>query len=93
MVMYIIVTLAMTCSELPDPLYDIIPYTDPAEVRTNEKARIYKRAHIYEKVYEDVELTEQPSKDKAVNPKPENVEKNIREDEILNQVSENSDKE
>ena len=75
------------------PLYDTIPYSDPAEVRTNEKAQIYKRAHIYEKIYEDVEPTKQPPIDLTVKHISGNVAEttNIPKDEI--QVSENYDKE
>lgn len=77
-------------SELPDPLYDTIPYSDPAEVQTMQKAQIHKKAHVYEKVnYEVVEMPEQPSKDAAVSPTPGNAVKSITKDDI--QVSENHD--
>ena len=64
-------------SEQPEaiyPLYDTIPYSDPAQVQTKggpthqvaqgyEKgqARKLKRVHIYERIHEDVQLIEQPS--------------------------------
>ena len=61
-------------SEAIYPLYDTIPYSDSAQVRTkggptHEVAQAYekgqtcnlKRIHIYEGIHEDVRLTEQPS--------------------------------
>ena len=46
------------------PLYDTIPYSDPAEIQTKgglttqakEKERIYKRAHVYDKIYDAQQL-------------------------------------
>lgn len=79
--------------EAIDPLYDTIPYSGPAEVWTTEKAQIYKRAHVYEKIYEDVQLTKEPPKDTAVKHIPGNVAKNINIPKDKIQVSENDVKE
>ena len=74
------------------PLYDTILYSDPAEVRTkggltaqayDSKERTYKRAHIYDKIYEDIE---QPyttiQRDTAADSNSKNVMENVPNDEI-----------
>ena len=58
-----------TCRKPPetiDPHYDTIPYSDPAQVQTNERAQIYERDHSYEKIYAEVQPTEQSSKHATV---------------------------
>lgn len=85
------------------PLYDTIPYSDPAEVRSKggpaskdsqggEKTQTHKRAHTYEKIYDDVQ---QPSssmhKDITVKLSPKIVIENVSIDEIQLQILENDD--
>ena len=68
--------------EAIDPLYDTIPFSHPA-VQTTEKVQIYKRAHIHEKVYEDIQLIEQPPKNMTISPIPgNNILKNIPVDKV-----------
>ena len=61
--------LFITCnfsnsSELSDPIYNTLQFSNHAQVRTNEKARVCKRGVpcTYERVDEDIEQTDQPSK-------------------------------
>lgn len=55
-----------------------------------QKTQVTKRLHEYEKIYsKDIELTEQQSKDTAVNPTLGNTVKKISKEEI--QVSNKSD--
>ena len=82
------------------PLYDTILYSDPAEVRTkgdlttkayDSKERTYKRSHIYDKIYEDVQqLCSTIQRDTAADSNSKNVMENVPKDEI--QVLEDDNK-
>ena len=83
------------------PLYDTIPYSDPAEIQTKgglttqtkEKEQICKRAHVYDKIYDAQQLVPssiQIDHDTAADSNPKTVIENVPKDG--NQMLEDDDK-